>query len=25
VRDERGAERRVPLAQVREARLAFHW
>lgn len=25
VRDGRGAERRVPLAQVREARLAFHW
>jgi ribosome maturation factor RimP len=25
VRDSRGAERRVPLAQVREARLAFHW
>ena len=25
VRDERGTERRVPLAQVREARLAFHW
>lgn len=25
VRDERGAERRVPLSQVREARLAFHW
>ena len=25
VRDARGAERRVPLAQVREARLAFHW
>jgi ribosome maturation factor RimP len=25
VRDRRGAERRVPLSQVREARLAFHW
>jgi ribosome maturation factor RimP len=25
VRDGRGAERRVPLSQVREARLAFHW
>ena len=25
IRDGRGAERRVPLAQVREARLAFHW
>ena len=25
VRDERGTERRVPLTQVREARLAFHW
>jgi ribosome maturation factor RimP len=25
VRDQRGTERRVPLAQVREARLAFHW
>ena len=25
VRDGRGAERRVPLAQVREARLAFQW
>ena len=25
VRDGRGAERRVPLTQVREARLAFHW
>ena len=25
VRDGRGDERRVPLAQVREARLAFHW
>jgi ribosome maturation factor RimP len=25
VRDGRGAERRVPLVQVREARLAFHW
>ena len=25
VRDGGGAERRVPLAQVREARLAFHW
>jgi ribosome maturation factor RimP len=25
VRDGRGAERRLPLAQVREARLAFHW
>lgn len=25
VRDGRGAERRVSLAQVREARLAFHW
>ncbi len=25
VRDSRGAERRVPLVQVREARLAFHW
>ncbi len=25
VRDQRGAERRVPLAEVREARLVFHW
>ena len=25
VRDERGAERRLPLADVKEARLAFHW
>jgi ribosome maturation factor RimP len=25
IRDGRGAERRVPLSQVREARLAFHW
>lgn len=25
VRDGRGAVRHVPLAQVREARLAFHW
>lgn len=25
VRDERGAEHRVPLAEVKEARLAFHW
>lgn len=25
VRDGRGAVRQVPLAQVREARLAFHW
>ena len=25
VRDGRGTERRVPLSQVREARLAFHW
>ena len=25
VRDRRGAERRIPLAEVREARLAFHW
>jgi ribosome maturation factor RimP len=25
VRDGRGAERRVPLTEVREARLAFHW
>ena len=25
VRDGRGAERRVPLSEVREARLAFHW
>jgi len=25
VRDARGLEKRFPLAQVREARLAFHW
>jgi len=25
VRDQRGAEQRVPLADVKEARLAFHW
>jgi ribosome maturation factor RimP len=25
VRDERGTEHRVPLAEVKEARLAFHW
>jgi hypothetical protein len=25
VRDERGIEHRVPLAEVKEARLAFHW
>jgi ribosome maturation factor RimP len=25
VRDQRGAERRIPLADVREARLVFHW
>jgi ribosome maturation factor RimP len=25
VRDEKGVERRIPLAGVREARLAFHW
>ena len=25
VRDERGAEHRVPLAAVTQARLAFHW
>jgi ribosome maturation factor RimP len=25
VRDPRGTERRVPLAEVREARLVFHW
>jgi ribosome maturation factor RimP len=25
VRDQRGVERRVPLAEVREARLVFHW
>ncbi|MDF1502511.1 ribosome maturation factor RimP [Roseisolibacter sp. H3M3-2] len=25
VRDERGAEHRVPLAEVSQARLAFHW
>lgn len=25
VRDARGIEKRFPLAQVREARLAFHW
>ncbi|HEU5185539.1 MAG TPA: ribosome maturation factor RimP [Gemmatimonadaceae bacterium] len=25
VRDARGSEKRFPLAQVREARLAFHW
>lgn len=25
VRDARGAERRIPLADVREARLVFHW
>ena len=25
VRDARGAERRIPLAEVREARLVFHW
>ena len=25
VRDARGTERRVPLADVREARLVFHW
>jgi ribosome maturation factor RimP len=25
VRTERGEEQRVPLAEVREARLAFHW
>ncbi len=25
VRDPRGAERRIPLADVREARLVFHW
>ena len=25
VRDARGTERRIPLAEVREARLVFHW
>jgi len=25
VRDQRGGEHRIPLAEVREARLAFHW
>jgi ribosome maturation factor RimP len=25
VRDARGAEHRIPLAEVKEARLAFHW
>jgi ribosome maturation factor RimP len=25
VRDARGAERRIPLSDVREARLVFHW
>jgi ribosome maturation factor RimP len=25
VRDERGTDRRLPLAEVREARLVFHW
>ncbi len=25
VRDARGVERRIPLAEVREARLVFHW
>ena len=25
VRDTRGTERRIPLAEVREARLVFHW
>jgi hypothetical protein len=25
VRNERGDERRVPLASVEKARLAFHW
>jgi ribosome maturation factor RimP len=25
VRDPRGTERRIPLAEVREARLVFHW
>ena len=25
VRDARGAEHRIPLAEVREARLVFHW
>jgi len=25
VRDSRGTERRIPLADVREARLVFHW
>jgi ribosome maturation factor RimP len=25
VRDQRGTERRIPLAEIREARLVFHW
>lgn len=25
LKDENGVERRVPLAEVKEARLAFHW